>query len=103
MHRKNFTCLERRLWYFNDDREYFLLTMKTLTIELDGELEKQIDSLSKQEGRDQIVVILEILQTRALGKTAPTASEESARRGVLKTGIRAVCGHDRRGNHGSGK
>lgn len=36
--------------------------MKTLTIELDGDLEKQIEKLSKQEGRDQVGVVLEILQ-----------------------------------------
>jgi len=36
--------------------------MKTLTIELDGELEQQIENLSKQEGRNQIGVVQEILQ-----------------------------------------
>lgn len=35
--------------------------MKTLTLELNDELEKQIELLSQQEGRDQVGVVLEVL------------------------------------------
>lgn len=36
--------------------------MKTLTIELNDDLEKRIESLSAQEGRDEVVVIMEVIQ-----------------------------------------
>ena len=35
--------------------------MKTVTINLDGKLEQQIDALSRQEGRDAAAVILDVL------------------------------------------
>jgi predicted DNA-binding protein len=35
--------------------------MKTVTINLDGKLEEQIDTLSRQEGRDAAAVILDVL------------------------------------------
>lgn len=35
--------------------------MKTVTIHLDGQLEQQIDTLSRQEGRDAAAVILDVL------------------------------------------
>jgi predicted DNA-binding protein len=39
----------------------FFLTMKTVTINLDGQLEQQIDALSREEGRDAAAVILDVL------------------------------------------
>lgn len=35
--------------------------MKTVTINLEGTLEQQIDALSRQEGRDAAAVILDVL------------------------------------------
>jgi predicted DNA-binding protein len=35
--------------------------MKTVTINLDGQLEQQIDALSREEGRDAAAVILDVL------------------------------------------
>ena len=35
--------------------------MKTVTIELDGMLEQQIEALSRKEGRDAAAVILDVL------------------------------------------
>ena len=35
--------------------------MKTVTINLDGQLEQQIDALSREEGRDTAAVILDVL------------------------------------------
>lgn len=39
----------------------FLTPMKTITINLDGKLEQQVDALSRQEGRDAAAVILDVL------------------------------------------
>jgi predicted transcriptional regulator len=36
--------------------------MKTLTIELDNDLERQIESRSREEGREEAVVIVEALR-----------------------------------------
>lgn len=36
--------------------------MKTITIQLDNDLEQKIDILSRQEGREPTVVILEVLE-----------------------------------------
>jgi predicted transcriptional regulator len=36
--------------------------MKTLTIELNDDLEKKIETLSAQEGRDEVVVVMEVIQ-----------------------------------------
>ena len=36
-------------------------TMKTITLNLDGKLEQQVDALSRQEGRDAAAVILDVL------------------------------------------
>lgn len=36
--------------------------MKTLTIELDNDLERQVESRSREEGRDETVVIVEALR-----------------------------------------
>lgn len=35
--------------------------MKTVTINLEGKLEQQIDALSRQEGRDAAAVVLDVL------------------------------------------
>ncbi len=47
--------------------------MKTVAIELDDELERQIELLSEQEGRDQAAIILELLQ---LGLTKKKRRQE---------------------------
>lgn len=36
--------------------------MKTVTINLDGKLEQQVEALSRQEGRDAASVILDVLK-----------------------------------------
>lgn len=42
--------------------------MKTITIELDNDLERTIDALSRQEGQEPTVVILEVIR-RGLSET----------------------------------
>jgi predicted transcriptional regulator len=36
--------------------------VKTLTIELNDDLEKEIETLSAQEGRDEVVVVMEVIK-----------------------------------------
>ena len=46
--------------------------MKTVTINLDGKLEQQVDALSRREGRDAASVILDLLKrslSEAQGRT----------------------------------
>lgn len=41
--------------------------MKTVTINLDGKLEQQVEALSRQEGRDAASIILDVLE-RSFGE-----------------------------------